>query len=93
MDRPAGGPHSTKARDLHDQGIALIHVLAIHPVHTRLPEVLRELTNDPDDFSQRDAIERAVIDLVGAGLLFRCEELLLPTRAALRFDEIFGEAI
>jgi hypothetical protein len=43
------------------------------------------------DFAQRDAIERAVRDLVGVGLLFRSDRLVLPTRAALRFNEILGE--
>jgi hypothetical protein len=41
--------------------------------------------------SRSDAIERAVRDLVGVGLLFRSEGLVLPTRAALRFNEILGE--
>ena len=29
-------------------------------------------------------------DLAGAGLLHRSESLVLPTRAALRFDELLG---
>ena len=45
------------------------------------------------DFAQRDAIERAVRDLVGVGLLFRSDGLILPTRAGLRFNEILGEGL
>jgi hypothetical protein len=45
------------------------------------------------DFAQRDAIERAVRDLTGVGLLFRSDGLVLPTRAALRFNEILGEGM
>ena len=37
----------------------------------------------PEDFPERDAVEQAVHDLVGASLL-RCEGAsVLPTRAAL----------
>jgi hypothetical protein len=35
----------------------------------------------------------AVRDLVGVGLLFRSDGLVLPTRAALRFNEILGEGV
>lgn len=52
-----------------------------------------EIVAGTPDFAQKDAIERAVRDLVAAGLLFRNGELVLPTRAALRFDEIFGEGM
>lgn len=93
MERGRGGSRSNATQDLHDQSAALIHVLAIHPSQARLPEIVRELTDDAGDFSRRDGIERAVLDLLGAGLLFRNGELVLPTRAALRFDEILGEAI
>jgi hypothetical protein len=31
--------------------------------------------------------------LIGFGLLFRCQGLVLPTRAALRFNEILGEGV
>jgi hypothetical protein len=33
-------------------------------------------------------LERAVGDLVGVGLFARGADLVMPTRAALRFDEI-----
>ncbi len=82
---------SNEAQDLRDQGSALIHVLTLYPTHLRLSELIQEVSAGAADFAQRDAIERAVRDLVGVGLLFRSDGLVLPTRAALRFNEILGE--
>jgi hypothetical protein len=79
---------STYAEDLRDQGAVLIHVLTLHPAQLRLTELVQEITA-----GATDAIERAVRDLVAAGLLFRNGELVLPTRAALRFDELLGEGV
>ena len=67
--------------------VMLPQVLALHPSPVTLEELVREL-GDERDFGQRDAIERAVRDLVGSGLLHRCGALVLPSRAALRFEEL-----
>jgi hypothetical protein len=91
MDRGSRSARSNAAQDLHDQGVVLIHVLSIYPTHMRLQELIRELTEGSGDFSEGDRIERAVRDLAGAGLLFRCEGLVLPTRAALHFNAILDD--
>lgn len=91
--RDFGGSSMTAAQDLHDQGVVLIHVLTIYPTHLRLLELVREITAGSSDFAEGDRIERAVRDLVGVGLLFRNDGLVLPTRAALRFNEILGELL
>jgi hypothetical protein len=82
---------SNEAQDLRDQGSVLIHVLTLYPTHLRLSELIQEVSAGAADFAQRDAIERAVRDLTAVGLLFRSDRLVLPTRAALRFNEILGE--
>lgn len=82
-DRP-----STAALDLRDQGVVLTHVIALHPAQLRLTELIREATAGSADFAETDRFERATRDLVGVGLLFEVGELVLPTRAALRFNEI-----
>jgi hypothetical protein len=92
MDRGSSGPRSNAAQDLHDQGVVLIHVLSIYPTHLRLLELVRELTDGSEVFAEGDRVERAVRDLVAVGLLFRCEGLVLPTRAALRFNEVLDQA-
>ncbi|MGE5281181.1 MAG: hypothetical protein ACM3N0_02465 [Chloroflexota bacterium] len=63
----------------------LQQVLALHPAALTLDEVARELGDE-----DAEAIERAVRDLAAAGLLQRSGVLVLPTRAALRFDELLG---
>jgi hypothetical protein len=69
------------------EGAVLQQLLFLHPTQLSLEELLRELA-EGDDFTERDAVERAVRDLVAAGLLHRNGELLAPTRAALRFDAL-----
>lgn len=69
----------------------LQQVLAIHPNPVTLAELVDEIAGKGCDFAQRDAIERAVHALAGCGLLHRSEALVLPSRAALRFDELLGD--
>jgi hypothetical protein len=81
----------TSAQDAATESAVLQQVLALHPTAVTLEELARELGENGDRFAGRDALERAVRDLVGAGLLHRSEHFVLPTRAALRFDELLGE--
>lgn len=96
-DKPKGAGSderaTTAALDLRDQGVVLIHVLTLHPAHLRLAEVIREVTAGSADFADRDRFERATGDLVGVGLLFESAELVAPTRAALRFNEIVAAGV
>jgi hypothetical protein len=93
MARGSSDCPSNEAQDLRDQGSILIHVLTLYPTHLRLSELIQEVSAGAADFAQRDAFERAIRDLVGVGLLFRSDGLVLPTRAALRFNEILGEGM
>jgi hypothetical protein len=77
-----------RKQEFRDQAVVLMLVLSNYPTHLRLSELVREFTDDSDDFRERDRVERAVRELVSAGLLFRCESLVLPTRAALWFEYI-----
>jgi len=81
---------STSAQDAAIESAVLQQVLALHPTILTLAELVRELGEGGDRSSGRDAIERAVRDLAGAGLLLHRDSLVLPTRAALRFDELLG---
>jgi hypothetical protein len=76
--------------DTATEAVVLRQLLALHPVQVTLDELLREVAADPEDFSERDAVERAVRDLVAAGLLRRSGDALLPSRAALRLDQLLG---
>lgn len=68
----------------------LRQILALHPLQITFEELLRDVTDQSDDFAQRDAVERAVRELAAAGLLNRNHDFVLPSRAALRFDELVG---
>ena len=81
---------SNHAQDVRDQGIVLMHVLALHPTHLIIPDLIRELTDGSEDFAESDDFERAVRDLTGVGLFHCPNGLITPTRAALRFIEILN---
>jgi hypothetical protein len=76
--------------DHRDEGAVLRHVLYLHPGSTL---TRAELTREMIDLSD-DAVERAVRDLAGTGLLHRPgdDEFVRPTRAAIRFFELEGGA-
>lgn len=76
--------------DAATEAAVLRQLLALHPTQITFEELLRDLADEPEDFAQRDAIDRAVRDLVASGLLHRSREFVLPSRAALRFDELLG---
>jgi hypothetical protein len=69
----------------------LSFLVAEHPDHQlTIPEVSRALNASAVDFSSEDAVERAIRELVGAGLL-HCEcGFVLPTRAALCYQRLAG---
>jgi hypothetical protein len=76
------------AEDAAAESAVLQLVLDFHPVLVTLAELVREIGGESADFAERDAIERAVRDLTGAGLLHRHDTFVIPTRAALRFSEL-----
>ena len=63
----------------------LAYLLDADPDRLTIPEVSREMNADKTGFGSEDAVERAIIKLVGAGLLHCCGGFVLPTRAALYF--------
>jgi hypothetical protein len=86
-DPNEGGP-SPAGEDTRDQRALLTRVLALHPTHLTLPELAREVCEDPDDFAEGDALARAVRDLAAAGLLRMNGLVVMPTRAAIHFDSL-----
>ncbi len=82
---------STAEQDRATESAVLAQVLALHPTAVTLEELSRELGGDRDSFAGVDAVGRAVRDLAGAGLVHDEGRFVLPTRAALRFDELLGE--
>ena len=79
---------TTRAADLATEAAVLRQVLTVHPVLLTVAELVRELAGENPEFAERDAIERAVRDLTGVGLLHGHGEFVAPTRAALHFSEL-----
>lgn len=79
-----------EAADTEDEQIeraVLAFLLDEHPDQLTIPEVSRAM-NAHGDFNSEDAVERAIRELVGAGLL-RCQDgYVQPTRAALYFSRL-----
>jgi hypothetical protein len=78
--------------DAKIEAAVLRQLLALHPVQLTLDELVRELGGEEEDgFALRDAVERAVRELGAAGLVHRSGEVVLPSRAALRFEELLED--
>lgn len=82
--RGAGG------EDAAVEATVLRQLLLLHPTQVMVEELIVDIAADPEAFAERDAIERAVRDLARAGLVHRNGEFAIPSRAALRFDELLG---
>lgn len=79
---------TTAAADAAIESAVLQRLLDLHPAQVTLAELVREVGGEWAGFGERDAIERAVLELGGAGLLRRHGAFVVPTRAALRFSEL-----
>jgi len=76
----------TESDDASAQRAVQAFVLDQHPATLTICEIAREFSDQ-----EGDEVERAIRDLVGAGLL-RCEGAsVLPTRAALHANQLEGE--
>lgn len=80
---PCKPPACTTQEDAIVEAGVLSFVLHEHPDHLTIPELSLAMNSVPEDFVRADAIERAIRDLVGAGLLQIIGGLVLPTRPAL----------
>lgn len=100
-DRNPTGQGSPKClttfdEDEREQGAVLRQVLELHPEALTLDELIREITaGGSREFADVDAVRRAVRDLAATGLFHRLgeDELVRPTRAAVRFFELTGGAM
>jgi hypothetical protein len=77
--------------DSRVESALLQRLLDLHPTRVTVAELIRDLAGEDADFAARDAVERAIRELTGAGLLHRGDDgLLALTRAALHFGELLG---
>lgn len=78
-------PASPAADDSKVERTILRFVLGEHPDQITMPEATQALSVGPEAFATTDPLNRAVRELVGAGLLRWQGATVLPTRAALYF--------
>ncbi|HEY8809777.1 MAG TPA: hypothetical protein VIM28_07115 [Solirubrobacterales bacterium] len=81
---------SPSAQDTTIEAAVLRQLLALHPIQLTVGELAREIGGQTTDFAQTDAVERAVRELAAAGLAHGVGDVVIPSRAALRFDELLG---
>jgi hypothetical protein len=90
-ENPMGGGESSAPaiQDAKVERAALAFLIDRHPDRLTIPQVSRAMNTKPGGGSESgDAVERAIRELVGAGLL-RCEGgYVVPTRAALYFHRL-----
>ncbi len=83
-------PFMPADQDAQAEQAVLAFLLDQHPAQLTIPEVSRALNAVPDSFSTFDAVERAIRELDGAGLLHCHGGFTVPTRAALYFARLWA---
>jgi predicted transcriptional regulator len=78
------------AEDRATEAAVLQQLLALYPAQLTLEELSREIGGEKGGFALMDAVERAVRELTATGLVHRNGDVVLPSRSALRFDELLG---
>ena len=80
---------TNEGKDARVESALLQRVLDLHPIRMTNAELVRDLAGEDADFGARDAVERAIRELTGSGLLHRgADGLVTPTRAAIHFGEL-----
>jgi hypothetical protein len=83
-----GESWTTTTDDEGVQSALLRHLLEQYPDRLTQNELLREMVGERAAFAERDAVERALRELEGVGLLYCNDDFVTPTRATLRLSEL-----
>ena len=86
--RECQDPPSPAGEDTRTESAVLALLLEEHPIHLTMDELILVLHADSSRGDPVDAGQRAVRELVGAGLVYRDGPFLYPSRAALYFDAL-----
>lgn len=87
-DRAERDPSGPAAQDAKAERAVLAFLINEHSNQLTIAEVSWALSSGPVGFETEDAVERAVRELVGVGLLRCADGFVLPTRAALYFARL-----
>lgn len=92
QDKPKGAGDERASSAVDDDAYAeaavLREVLQLYPKSLTLEELIRYKTAASTEFEEVDRVRRAVRELIGVGLLHQVGALVLPTRAAVYFQEL-----
>lgn len=67
----------------------LTMILSLHPEHLTTDELVLKVAGDQEP-SGEESIRQSIRNLKGSGLLRRVGDVVQPTHAAVRMDELFG---
>jgi len=81
-------PTDYAAEEAQAECVVLAFLLEEHPSRLKIFELCRALYAHPDDFNSNDAVERAVRELDGAGLVHCDGGYAVPSHAALYFARL-----
>lgn len=81
-------PTDYAADDMQAQRAVLAFLLEEHPARLTIPELCRALYAHPNNFESSDAVERAVRELDGAGLIHCHSGYAALSRAARYFARL-----
>lgn len=87
-DSAASCLNAYTADEAKAERVVLAFLLKEHPSRLKIPELCRALYAHPNDFKRSDAVERAVRELDGAGLIHCDGGYAVPSRAALYFSRL-----
>ena len=88
QDIPGDRVLSPEEADRKTEAAVLSFVLREHPDPFTEFELVLAFHRDAKGFAGKDAIRRAIGELIGAGLLRRIGALVLPTRSALYVGQL-----
>ena len=84
-DRGVPDPSTPADANRKAEWAVLAYLLDAHPKQFTIPAVSRTMNEGKTAFDSEDAVERAIRQLVGVGLLHCSGGHVLPTQAALYF--------
>jgi hypothetical protein len=87
-DQPDDERQTTDDEDWKWQGRLLGVVFHEYPHQLTELELERELVGDNPSFAEKDAVARALDVVIKAGLLHRCESMIVVSKPALFFSRL-----
>jgi hypothetical protein len=87
-DRGSRSEPSAVQQDRNVESAVLAIVIERHPARVAVADVVEEMTSVANPPGRAEAVERAIDELAGVGLLHRRGNLIEPTRASLRMVEL-----